>query len=119
MALVKEHQMGAPVRRFRPDGTEYVVAWCVHCGSPNNSFSTLTCLPRPKPAPEPKRREWACEDFDAINRKFVALEEQARRYCRNKDPAFAARGMPGTYRCWCYTLAEDSGGGSYPCPTKE
>lgn len=28
MRYIREHQMSAPVKRFRPDGTEYVVAWC-------------------------------------------------------------------------------------------
>lgn len=119
MEYIYEHWGGAPVKRVRPDGTEYVVAWCVHCGAPNNSFTTLNCIRRIKPSPAPGPRRWVYMDFDAINRKFVALDEQARGYCKNRDPDFVAREMPADYRCWCYTLAEDSGGGSYPCPTKE
>ncbi|HEV2099312.1 MAG TPA: hypothetical protein VGR45_10345 [Stellaceae bacterium] len=116
---VRVHEPGASVKRFRPDGTEYAVTWCVHCGSPNNSFDSLTCLPRPKAAPEPKPRQWTYMDFDVINRKFVALQEQARRYCKTRDPDFANRGMPADYRCWCYVLLEDYGGGCYSCPPKE
>lgn len=112
------HEPGASVRRFRPSGEEYTVAWCVHCGAPSNSFESTTCINRPKNvAPEPKARQFAYMDFDAINRKFVALQEQARRYCRNRDPNAGPR--PAGYRCWCYVLLEDCGGGCYQCPPKE
>lgn len=57
--------------------------YCLICGGfkrPDGSVdSDLRCTPRlesQKPAPEPKRRQYACEDADVISVAVLGLEQQ-------------------------------------------
>lgn len=51
--------------------------FCIHCGG-YKPGEAVTCVPHEDdPAllrPEPARRMYACEDFDAIGERFVELQ---------------------------------------------
>ena len=49
--------------------------WCKWCCALRSQNATLTCVERPDtaPAPEPKRRVFAVDDFDAIRAAREAL----------------------------------------------
>lgn len=60
---------------------EFVDGWCLHCGLKENPNATqYGCLQRSilpgDMAPEPKRREFACEDGDAISARIVELAKE-------------------------------------------
>lgn len=64
---------------FPDQGDENGNRFCVHCGCLWHPQLTATCLQRSIPksdlAPEPKRREYACDDVDTI---AARLEELAK-----------------------------------------
>lgn len=54
--------------------------WCKHCGCLWHAQMTATCLQRAIPAgelaPEPKRRQMACEDATIIAARLIELAKE-------------------------------------------
>lgn len=71
-ALIREHEAGHPL----PGGGTR----CVHCGCPMGTQYTYTCLSRANPGgalmPEPARREYASESWDAIGGRLAELRAE-------------------------------------------
>lgn len=55
-----------------PEGQRF----CLYCGALHHQQMTATCVERPDPptAPEPRRRLFAVDDFDAIHAAREALK---------------------------------------------
>lgn len=65
--------------------------WCLHCGAKYHPSMTATCLQRAAAQsglmPEPARREYACEAFDAIGERLAELQKPVEP---EKAPGFIA-----------------------------
>lgn len=69
MTLAREHS-------FPPaDGSGR--KWCLHCGALWHAQMDATCVARAVAlAPEPARRTYASEDFDAISARIIELKRE-------------------------------------------
>lgn len=72
MALLQKHEFPAE----SSDGNRF----CLHCGGLYHPQMTMTCLQRAIPqselAPEPKRRQFACEDATVIAARLIELAKE-------------------------------------------
>lgn len=79
--MIKEHEPGHPL----PGGGTR----CIHCGAPLNTKFTYSCLERPgtssKLMPEPARRQYASEAYEAIGARQAELA--AERTALLSEPA--------------------------------
>lgn len=63
---------------------EFVEGWCLHCGLRENpNAAQYGCLQREigisDLMPEPKRREYACDDADIISARLIELAKERVR----------------------------------------
>lgn len=65
--------------------------WCKHCGSMLHTRILQTCIERVSPGgllmPEPARRSWAYEDFDAIGARLIELRKEREAVEATAAPA--------------------------------
>lgn len=89
--------------------------WCVWCGAADwdrvtawhagkghavPTEDTRPCLPRPKLAPEPRRREYAIDDLDVIGARLVELRaESAEAEVARCCAAMQGRGQSECGQC--------------------
>lgn len=139
---------GAPAHEFNPLG------WCPHCGAPSwerviewhqkrgmaepPAEDPRSCVPRPKLAPEPRRRGYAIDDLDVIGARLTELRaESAEAEIARACAAMQGRGQSECGQCndpvreclvcalrcskaaaECLICPMPGGGGFKPCPSR-